>query len=246
MNILFLINISPITSSWTGRNSYLSFKNPWKKTFIGFCWYFRGYTGLFLSTNSFKDSTFRRTHNLRDCIILPGGGGEEQDGVRSTSRARRELRRRVKGTGAHFNIPVKSASMETCPGCQRSQMVSRSVLLVKVLLLQTHRRHFNRTPANRTPGSRGKWITVWWGARVGGGKGGISAIVRGWGSGVLWGTISNCEWWYDRSWFRDPPMPACGYVEENGLAAMLAAKKRSAGVAPEVNLKREWGCPIWL
>ena len=30
-------------------------------------------------------------------------------------------------------------------------------------------------------------------------------------------------------------MPAHGYVEENGLATMLAAK-RSAGVAPEVNL----------
>ena len=30
-------------------------------------------------------------------------------------------------------------------------------------------------------------------------------------------------------------MPDCGYMEEIGLAAMLAAK-RSAGVAPEVNL----------
>ena len=32
-----------------------------------------------------------------------------------------------------------------------------------------------------------------------------------------------------------PPMPAHRYMEENGLAAMLAAK-RSAGVAPEENL----------
>ena len=32
-----------------------------------------------------------------------------------------------------------------------------------------------------------------------------------------------------------PPMP-CRYVEETGSAAMLAAK-RSAGVAPEVNLR---------
>ena len=31
-------------------------------------------------------------------------------------------------------------------------------------------------------------------------------------------------------------MPACRYMEENGSAAMLAAK-RSAGVTPEVNLK---------
>ena len=31
-------------------------------------------------------------------------------------------------------------------------------------------------------------------------------------------------------------MPACRYVEENGLAAMLAAN-RSAGVTPEVNLR---------
>ena len=41
--------------------------------------------------------------------------------------------------------------------------------------------------------------------------------------------------WHDRSQFRSPPMPACKYVEENGLAAMLAAK-RLAGVAPEVSL----------
>ena len=31
-------------------------------------------------------------------------------------------------------------------------------------------------------------------------------------------------------------MPACRYVEENGSAAMLAAK-RSVGVAPEVNFR---------
>ena len=31
-------------------------------------------------------------------------------------------------------------------------------------------------------------------------------------------------------------MHACMYVDENGLTAMLAAK-RSAGVAPEVNLR---------
>ena len=44
------------------------------------------------------------------------------------------------------------------------------------------------------------------------------------------------ERWHDRSWFQTPPMPACRYVEENGSAAMLAAK-RSAGVTPEVNLR---------
>ena len=31
---------------------------------------------------------------------------------------------------------------------------------------------------------------------------------------------------HDRSWFRAPPMPACKYVEENGLAAMLAGWQR--------------------
>ena len=41
---------------------------------------------------------------------------------------------------------------------------------------------------------------------------------------------------HNRSWFRAPPLPACRYMEENGLATMLAAK-RSAGVAQEVNLK---------
>ena len=35
--------------------------------------------------------------------------------------------------------------------------------------------------------------------------------------------------------FCAPPMPAHKYVEENSLAAMLDIK-RSAGVAPEVNL----------
>ena len=40
----------------------------------------------------------------------------------------------------------------------------------------------------------------------------------------------------DRSRFRAPPMPTCRSVDENGLAAMLAAK-RSAGVTPEVNLR---------
>ena len=42
----------------------------------------------------------------------------------------------------------------------------------------------------------------------------------------------------DRSWFQAPEIPACRYVVEIGSAAMLAAK-RSAGVAPEVNL---WEC----
>ena len=41
---------------------------------------------------------------------------------------------------------------------------------------------------------------------------------------------------YDRSRFRAPQMPACRYMEENSSAAMLATK-RSAGVAPEVNLR---------
>ena len=36
--------------------------------------------------------------------------------------------------------------------------------------------------------------------------------------------------------FQTPPMPARRYVEENGLAAKLAAK-RLTGVAPEVNIR---------
>ena len=36
-------------------------------------------------------------------------------------------------------------------------------------------------------------------------------------------------------------MPACRYAEENGLTAMLTAK-RSAGVAPEVNLREHVTC----
>ena len=38
-----------------------------------------------------------------------------------------------------------------------------------------------------------------------------------------------------------PPMSACRYVEENGLAAMLA-NKRLAGVTPEVNLREHVTC----
>ena len=41
---------------------------------------------------------------------------------------------------------------------------------------------------------------------------------------------------YHRSWSQAPPMLVCKYMDENGSAAMLAAK-RSAGVTPEVNLK---------
>ena len=44
------------------------------------------------------------------------------------------------------------------------------------------------------------------------------------------------QWQHDRSLFHAPPMPAHRYVEENSQAAMLATK-RSAGVAPEVNLR---------
>ena len=36
-------------------------------------------------------------------------------------------------------------------------------------------------------------------------------------------------------------MLVCKYVDENGLAAMLAAK-RSAGVTPEVNLREPISC----
>ena len=46
---------------------------------------------------------------------------------------------------------------------------------------------------------------------------------------------------HDRSWFQAPPMPARRYVEEKGLAAILAAK-RLAGVAPEVNLSEYVTC----
>ena len=37
--------------------------------------------------------------------------------------------------------------------------------------------------------------------------------------------------------FKVPPLPACRYVEEKRLAAILATK-RSAGVAPEVNFRK--------
>ena len=53
--------------------------------------------------------------------------------------------------------------------------------------------------------------------------------------------VSHCEWWYSRSQFRAPPMPACRYMEENSLAAKLEAK-RSAGVTPEVNLREHVTC----
>ena len=45
-----------------------------------------------------------------------------------------------------------------------------------------------------------------------------------------------CEAGHVRSWTRVPPMLICMYVDQNGSATMLAAK-RSAGVAPEVNLR---------
>ena len=41
---------------------------------------------------------------------------------------------------------------------------------------------------------------------------------------------------HDRSQSQAAPMLVCKYVDENSLAAMLAAN-RSAGVAPEVNLR---------
>ena len=37
--------------------------------------------------------------------------------------------------------------------------------------------------------------------------------------------------------FKVPPLPACRYVEDKRLAAILATK-RSAGVAPEVNFRK--------
>ena len=40
-------------------------------------------------------------------------------------------------------------------------------------------------------------------------------------------------------------MPACRYVEENGLVAILITK-RSAAVAPDVNLEEHVTCPFWL
>ena len=44
------------------------------------------------------------------------------------------------------------------------------------------------------------------------------------------------QWQHDRSQFQAPPMPTRRYVEENGLAAMLATN-RLAGVTPEVNIR---------
>ena len=43
--------------------------------------------------------------------------------------------------------------------------------------------------------------------------------------------------WRDRSQFQASPMPVCRYVEESSVVAMLAAK-RSAGVTPEMNLRK--------
>ena len=42
-------------------------------------------------------------------------------------------------------------------------------------------------------------------------------------------------WQHDRYCFQSPPMPACRYIEENSLVAILASK-RLAGVTPDVNL----------
>ena len=50
------------------------------------------------------------------------------------------------------------------------------------------------------------------------------------------------QWWHYRFQFQAPPMLAHMYVEENGLAAMLASKKRLAGVTPEVNLWEHATC----
>ena len=47
---------------------------------------------------------------------------------------------------------------------------------------------------------------------------------------------SHTEWWHDRPSFQVPLMPACRYMEENSMAAMLAVK-RSAGVILEVNFR---------
>ena len=49
------------------------------------------------------------------------------------------------------------------------------------------------------------------------------------------------QWQYDRSQFQAPPMLASRYMEVNDLAAMLAAN-RSAGVAPEENLREHVTC----
>ena len=40
----------------------------------------------------------------------------------------------------------------------------------------------------------------------------------------------------DRSWTGAPPMLVCKYMDQNGLAAMLATK-RLAGMAPGINIK---------
>ena len=60
------------------------------------------------------------------------------------------------------------------------------------------------------------------------------------------GRASTCshtvrQWWHNRSWFLAPPMPAHKYVEDNGSAAILAAKKL-AGVTSEVNLNEHVTC----
>ena len=41
---------------------------------------------------------------------------------------------------------------------------------------------------------------------------------------------------HDRSWSQGPPMLVRNYVEQKGSPTMLAAK-RSAGVAPDINLR---------
>ena len=52
--------------------------------------------------------------------------------------------------------------------------------------------------------------------------------------------VKSVELWHTWSWVWTPTNTCgyiiCDYVGQKGLAAMLAAK-RSAGVAPEVNLK---------
>ena len=40
---------------------------------------------------------------------------------------------------------------------------------------------------------------------------------------------------------RAPPMPVCRYIEEKGLATMLATKS-SAGILPEMNLREPVTC----
>ena len=47
--------------------------------------------------------------------------------------------------------------------------------------------------------------------------------------------------WHDRSWFGAPPMLVHKYVDENGLAALLAAK-RSASVTPEMSHRECTSC----